>query len=125
MGSTGSGRFGTYRDMGAGSISNGKIAEEIQCPLVIENIRLEDVATSKYFMTRCVVPPIEESVQLSMHLVNKRLAVILVSTEEVIGNLPVNYNYLNICMKKGIQYSGSVKSSGISPIPYIVIDLYA
>lgn len=121
MGSSGNGMFGTYRGGGAGSISNG--GEE--CPLEIENIRLEDVAISEYFLNHNEVPSGGEAVALAMQLVNKRLAVVLASTQEVIGNLPVSYNYLNLCIKKGKRYSGEIKSSGLLPIPFIVVNLYA
>lgn len=125
MGSSGSGRFGTYHGGGAGSIVNGGNISEDGCPLEIENIRLEDVAISEYFVNHNNVPLVSEPVELSMHLVNKRLAVVLTSTQEVIGNLPVTYNYLNLCIKKGKRYSGVIKSSGLSPIPFIVVNLYA
>ena len=122
MGSTGSGMFGTYRGNGAGAIANGGKGK---CPSEIENILLEDVAISEYFEKYGDVPSAGEAVDLSMQLINKRLAVVLASTQEVIGNLPVTYNYLNLCIKGGKRYSGTIKSSGLSPIPYIVISLYA
>lgn len=125
MGSSGSGMFGTYQGGGAGASVNGGKFDEIECPLEIENIRLEDVAISEYYLHNQHVPPVNEPIELSMQLVNKRLAVVLTSTQEVIGNLPVQYNYLNLCMKKGKKYSGIVKASGLSPIPYIVVNLYA
>lgn len=125
MGSSGRGRFGTYRGGGAGSIVNGGNTGGDGCPLEIENIRLEDVAISEYFLNHDNVPSDSEAVELLMHLVNKRLAVVLTSTQEVIGNLPVTYNYLNLCIKKGKRYSGVIKSSGVSPIPYIVVNLHA
>lgn len=100
MGSSGNGMFGTYRGGGAGSIVNGGNNGEDECPLVIENIRLEDVAISEYFQNHKDVPSTGQSVELAMQLVNKRLAVVLSSTQEVIGNLPVSYNYLNLCIKK-------------------------
>lgn len=125
MGSSGNGMFGTYRGGGAGSITNGGNNGGEECPLEIENIRLEDVAISEYFLNHSDVPSVGEPVELAMQLVNKRLAVVLTSTQEVIGNLPVSYNYLNLCIKKGIRYSGEIKSSGLSPIPFIVVNLYA
>ena len=125
MGSSGSGMFGTYLGNGAGSIGNGGNTNGDACPLEIENIRLEDVAISEYFSNHNDVPPTGEPVELSMKLVNKRLAIVLTSTQEVIGNLPVTYNYLNLCIKKGISYSGAIRSSGLSPIPFIVVNLYA
>lgn len=125
MGSSGNGMFGTYRGGGAGSIANGGTKGGDGCPLEIENILLEDVAISEYFLNHNDVPSASEQVELSMQLVNKRLAVVLTSTQEVIGNLPVSYNYLNLCIKKGKRYSGEIKSSGLSPIPFIVVNLYA
>jgi hypothetical protein len=125
MGSSGNGMFGTYRGGGAGSIVNGGNNGEDECPLVIENIRLEDVAISEYFQNHKDVPSTGQSVELAMQLVNKRLAVVLSSTQEVIGNLPVSYNYLNLCIKKRIKYLGEIKSSGLSPVPFIVVNLYA
>lgn len=125
MGSSGNGMFGTYRGGGAGSIINGGNNGGEECPLEIENIRLEDVAISEYFLNHSDVPSVGEPVELAMQLVNKRLAVVLTSTQEVIGNLPVSYNYLNLCIKKGKRYLGEIKSSGLSPIPFIVVNLYA
>lgn len=125
MGSSGNGMFGTYRGGGAGSIVNGGNNGEDECPLVIENIRLEDVAISEYFQNHKDVPSTGQSVELAMQLVNKRLAVVLSSTQEIIGNLPVSYNYLNLCIKKRIKYLGEIKSSGLSPVPFIVVNLYA
>ena len=125
MGSSGNGMFGTYRGGGAGSIVRGGNNGGDECPLAIENILLEDVAISEYFQNHKDVPSTGQAVELSMQLVNKRLAVVLSSTQEVIGNLPVSYNYLNLCIKKRKRYSGEIKSSGLSPVPFIVVNLYA
>ena len=125
MGSSGNGMFGTYRGGGAGSIVRGGNNGGDECPLAIENILLEDVAISEYFQNHKDVPSTGQAVELSMQLVNKRLAVVLSSTQEVIGNLPVSYNYLNLCIKKAKRYSGEIKSSGLSPVPFIVVNLYA
>lgn len=125
MGSTGNGRFGMYQGGGAGSMMNREKSGEIECPLEIENILLEDVAISEYFLNYKDVPDIGDLVELSMQLINKRLAVVLKSTQEVIGNLPVTYNYLNLCIIEGKRYSGVIKSSGMLPVPYIVVSLYA
>lgn len=125
MGSTGNGMFGMYSGGGAGSIVNNGKNEGDGCPIEIENIRLEDVALSEYFLNHNGVPSVVEPVELSMQLIKKRLAVVLTSTQEVIGNLPVSYSYLNLCIKKGKRYSGTIISSGLSPIPFIVVNLYA
>lgn len=125
MGSSGGGMFGTYHGGGAGSIANRGNDGGDGCPLKIENIPLEDVAISEYYLNHQDVPSAGAPVELSMQLVNKRLAVVLTITQEVIGNLPVTYNFLNICIKKGKRYSGVIKSSGLSPIPFIVVNLHA
>jgi len=127
MGSTGSGMFGTYRGDGAGAISGGSIngGGDNQCPLEIENINLEDVAISDYYLDHNNVPDTNLNVILNTKTVNGRLVIVLVGTNEIIGNLPVKYNYLNLCIKKGKKYSGHVISSGVSPIPYVVVNLYA
>ena len=125
MGSSGNGMFGTYHGGGIGSITSGGNNSRNGYPLVIENILLEDVAISDFYLNHNDVPPVGELVELAMRLVNKRLVVILTSTQEVIGNLPVSYNYLNLCIKKGKRYLGEIKSSGLSPIPFIVVNLHA
>lgn len=124
MGSAGSGIFGTYREDGEGSFGGGKINEG-GCPSNLYSIPLEDVATSEYYLKNKDVPASGESVELLPEVVNKRLVVALESSKEILGNLPVTYNYLNVCMKKGKMYHGTVKASGLSPIPFIVVDLYA
>jgi len=125
MGSSGTGMFGTYREEGGGAFStNGENGGEM-CPRSIDFIRLEDVAESEYYQSYNNVPPIGQTVNLSPRIINKRLAVVLSDTNETIGNLPVTYNQLNLCMKKGMTYSGTVRGSGIKPIPYVVVDLYA
>lgn len=125
MGSSGSGMFGTYRNGGAGSLGVGSIEKESGCPARIEQIRLEDVAISEYYLKYENVPSVGMSVELAMQTVGKRLVVISKDTKEVIGNLPVRYNYLNLCIQKGKSYFGNVLSSGLKPIPYVVVNLYA
>lgn len=124
MGSSGNGMFGTYRDSGAGSITNENNSAD-GCPLVVENINLEDVAISEFFEKHNDVPCVNGRVALAMELIDKRLAIVLMATNEVIGNLPVSCNYLYLCIKKGMRYSGIIKSSGLSPIPYIVVSINA
>ena len=124
MGSAGAGEFGTYKDNGAGALPDGK-ADDFECPLKIELISLEDVAISDYYINTNSVPSVGEPVELSPVLCNKRLVVISQSTQKVLGNLSVVYNYLLLCMSKGMSYSGSVVSSGMSPVPYVVVTLNA
>ena len=137
MGSTGSGRFGNYQ-IGGGSTGNGQDtpgmgsggagngfggSDEVKCPQVIENIRLEDVATSEYYSKNTSLPAVQIIVQIRNKVHLGRLAVETVDTHEVIGNLPTQYNYLLNCIKSGYHYHGHVISSGITPIPFVVVTL--
>lgn len=137
MGSAGSGKFGTYR-FGGGQITGGSgtgngdsgvigglggEAGEIECPKNIEYIRLEDVATSDYYANRKSLPHKGDSVKLS-NTINYGRLVVTASTGEVLGNLPTQYNYLINCIKKDMQYSGTILASGLTPIPFVVVTLH-
>lgn len=130
MGSAGSGRFGTYRtaksevEIENGNDGVGGGIGEFECPSNIENIRLEDVATSNYYVTHKSLPSNGEPVELNNTIYRKRL-VVVVSTGEILGNLPTQYNYLINCIKKGMQYSGSVVLSGSRSVPFVVVTLHA
>lgn len=125
MGSTGSGMFGTYRGEGEGALPTGPNGSDNQCPVLLENIKLEDVAISDFYNKNNNVPNVARDVKVFDKIINGRLVVITSDTKEVIGNVPVKYNYLNLCIKKGINYFGDIISSGLTPIPYIVVNLYA
>lgn len=132
MGSSGYEKFGTYHfgDNPFGSNYPGGIGGaaggggEISCPSVVELIRLEDVALSEYYQNNKAVPPVGSEVELDSIVNHGRLAVKLSSTEEVLGNMPTEYNYLLTCLQSGMYYSGTVVSSGEIPIPYVVVTLY-
>jgi hypothetical protein len=131
MGSAGSGRFGTYR-IESGQITGGNGNDgvgggigEFECPSNIENIPLEDVATSQYYVTRKSLPSSGDPVELNNTIYRGRLVVMAVSTGEILGNLPTQYNYLINCIKKGMQYSGSVVLSGSTLVPFVVVTLHA
>lgn len=132
MGSSGSGKFGTYRTgNGKGTSGSGTGAgigggtDEIECPSIIENIRLEDVATSDYYVNHNLLPASGDQVYLNSTIHNGRLVVKAVSTDEIIGNLPTQYNFLVNCIKKGMHYNGAVIASGTTPIPFVVVTLHA
>lgn len=134
MGSSGAGRFGNYHissnsnqngEMGVSGIGGiGEGHGEIICPDSIELIKLEDVPFSEYYKKYNDVPAKGEKVKLRNTLNNGRLVVELVSTNEIIGNLPTEYNYLFNCVRNGKVYIGEINSSGISPIPYVVVSLH-
>lgn len=138
MGSSGSGKFGTYRvgngqttggtGSGSGGAGGGGVGGgtgEIECPSVIENVRLEDVATSAYYINHQSIPSRGDPVELNSTVYKGRLVVMATSTGEVLGNLPTQYNHLINCIKKGMQYAGKVVASGITPIPFVVVTLHA
>ena len=138
MGSSGSGKFGTYHvgngkgagdsETGIGGGIGGSVGGgtgEIECPSTIENIRLEDIATSEYFVKNQSLPPSGDHVNLHTAIHKGRLVVKATSSEEIIGNLPTQYNYLINCIKKGINYTGVVIASGEKPVPFVVVTLNA
>lgn len=137
MGSSGTGQFGNYRindnldtskqNNGLNLNGIGGVGEghgEILCPDSIELINLEDVSFSEYYKRYKNVPAKDEKVKLRNKLYNGRLVVELLSTNEIIGNLPTEYNYLFNCVQNGRAYFGEIKSSGIDPIPYVVVTLH-
>lgn len=137
MGSSGSGKFGNYhidknfneskQNNGTNTSGIGGAVEghgEVMCPNSIELIKLEDVPFSEYYKMYNNVPAKDEKVKLRNTLHNGRLVVELLSTSEIIGNLPTEYNYLFNCVRKGKAYFGEINSSGISPIPYVVVSLH-
>ena len=137
MGSGGTGKVGTYRTgngkgasgsgtgVGGGAGGSGSGTHEIECPAIIENIRLEDVATSDYYVHHNLLPSSGNSVYLNNTIYNGRLVVKATSTDGILGNLPTQYNYLINCIKKGMQYRGAVIASGNSPVPFVVVTLHA
>lgn len=125
MGSAGSGKFGTYRIGGNTIIGGVGGSGEVECPTLIENIRLEDVATSEYYTKYHNLPGLQSRIQLRDRTYTGRLVIETVDTQEVVGNLPTQYNYLLNCIQKGLKYTGLVISSGGSPIPFVVVTLNA
>lgn len=130
MGSSGSGRFGTYR-IGGGLGGDGGVinqtggSTEVECPRIIENIRLEDVATSEFYLKHKTLPVAKSVVKIKDKVYLGRLVVETGESPEVIGNLPTQYNYLLTCIQKGINYAGQVVSSGETPVPFVVVQLNA
>ena len=131
MGSSGSGKLGTYRiggefgDIEVGVNGGSLGTNEVECPRLIENVRLEDVATSTYYTNNISLPALQTKIQIRASIYMGRLVVETIATQEVIGNIPTQYNYLFNCIKRGMHYTGNVISSGITPIPYVVVTLNA
>lgn len=124
MGSAGSGRFGDYNIRSSyGDTSDGKT--EVECPLMIETIKVEDVATSQYHLDNQAIPLPKTKIILKDIIVNGRLVIEHLGSNKIVGNLPTQYNYLYACMQQGMSYKGEVVSSGIRPVPYVVVTLHA
>lgn len=130
MGSAGFGTFGNYHigdpkdsNQGNGSSSGGNGIGGAQREKT-DYINLEDVPILDYFLNNNNVPSALEPVFLSDQIHNGRLVVISSVTLEIIGNVPTKYNYLLNDIKMGINYIGEVRSSGLSPIPFVVVSLH-
>lgn len=117
MGSTGTGKFGNYYDTpkstqsGINSLSN-------------QVILLEDVALSEYYLKNKSVPKPKQKVQISDTILNGRLVVELTSNNQIIGNLPTDFNFLRLEIQNGNRFTGEIAFSGIDPMPNIAIKLY-
>ena len=114
MGSAGTGQFGNYQNNGLGDDNGNQNFQD-------KIINLEDVAASSYYINHNSVPNPGELITITFS--NKRIAVQLDSANEIIGNLPVQYNYLLTKIQQETRITGSIESSGTIPIPYITIKL--
>ena len=126
MGSSGYGKFGNYKENSNNSSEDSEsfIGEGgVKCPIILPTIRLEDVQTSEYFKERQNLPYIDNSVHLSKELFFGRLVVVDTDSNLIIGNLPTFYNYLINCIEQN-DYIGSIVSTGMEPIPFVVVDLH-
>lgn len=115
MGSRGTGRFGDYKP-GSGGNQN-------MCDKPIKGARLEDVATCDYYVKHHVSPPVGTDIQIKATLFNGRIAVETLATKEIIGLLPTSLNYLDICLRIGKVYHGTVTLSSLNPIPTVEVNL--
>ena len=86
MGSAGIGQFGNCQNNGLGFPDNEN--QNFQDKI----INLEDVATSSYYINYNSVPNPGKLITITFS--NNRIAAQLTSMNEIIGNLPVQYNYL-------------------------------
>jgi hypothetical protein len=129
MGSAGYGEFGKYRiSEGQGNLGSNEGASSSggdSCHTSIKFIKLDDVATSEFYRKYNDVPDKGNLVHVRITLVQGRIAVELTNSAEILGNLPINYNYILNCLKQGVNYNGEIVSSGLSPIPFIMVNLDA
>ena len=133
MGSTGHGKFGDYSEQQNYNVSNGGTTSGMytstnaglggnKCPTELPTIKLEDVQTSQYYIEHQELPEIGDDVYLSDQIHNGRLVVVHTDSNLIIGNLPTSYNFMIKCLEH--NYTGNVISSGMQPIPFVVVDLH-
>ena len=133
MGSSGHGKFENYSERDGFGINNNPSTgmyvstnvgngEFKECPTELPTIKLEDIQTSQYYLERQELPQVGDEVYLSNELHNGRLVVVHTDSNLIIGNLPTSYNYMVKCLNH--NYTGSVVSTGMQPIPFVVVDLH-
>jgi hypothetical protein len=126
MGSSGTGNFSDYSGSGGGQQQGGggKLPND-PCTGDLGSIRLEEVANSHYYQNANAVPAADESVSLLSAPVAGRLAVQSDVNGQIIGLLPTRFNYVLGCLERGFSYSGHVEGSNVSPLPDVVVRLFA
>jgi hypothetical protein len=115
-----SGKFFEYLGSGGGSLQSGGSggSQQDKCSDPIETT-LEEVQYGSYFLTNQAVPPIGEQIKIE---IRNRIAAVAVNGGEIVGFLPVRYNYLLSCINSGKEYMGEVTYSAKSPpVPRVKI----
>jgi hypothetical protein len=135
MGSSGTGNFSDYSggrgDGGAGGggtgggQGGGSNPKEDRCLELVENVRIQEVERSEYYVNRESVPRNGTQVVVRSTLVGGRIAVETKSGKEVIGVLPTKLNYLRRCIEQGYSYSGEVVESKAGLVPSLRVNLDA
>ena len=110
MGTTGTGKFENY--------DAGKV-EEDRCSKAFA-AELEDVATCAFFKAHKALPATGTPVKVR---VVQRVSVVSSDSDEEIGHLPTEFNYLRVCIKSGRTYDGAVRSSALRPLPKVSVDI--
>lgn len=117
MGSTGTGHLSDYSDYKGkvAGVTGGKDTIYF-CDRAIET-HLEDVETSDYYKNHKNLPQKDMGIVIST-----TTRIVAVSDQnEIIGNLPTEYNYLLACIEEGYQYEGIVVDSYLKPLPSVTI----
>lgn len=137
MGSSGSDKFQEYREPPKkdgskksprggegprGAPPGGPEEGANKCEEPLKNVALEEVGISEYYDANKDVPPSGTGVSVRGSLVQGRIAV-ATQKDEIIGVMPVEYNYLRRCIEQGFLYSGHVVVSSKKPIPTVRVSL--
>lgn len=131
MGSSSSGKFHEYppskgkpTKKDASSGRSGGSEHDDQCVRDLEDVLLEEVGRSVYLQSHKTLPKVGVAVHIRNEKVGPRLSIDTEAGESV-GFLPVQYNYLVICMKKGFDYLGELTYSSQKPVPSLRVNLRA
>jgi hypothetical protein len=131
MGSSGTGKFTDYPGTPRGSAKKRSESgappsldeQGDECERRLENIALEEVDRCDYFKAHTALPPAGMDVRIRSALVGGRIGVEVIASQEVLGLLPTQFNYLLQCMKQGYRYAGQVKSAKLRPVAVVRVDL--
>ena len=134
MGSTGTNKFTDYPGSAGGRPGKGQKGKGggggsgsggggDRCDLAIDNLTLDEIATSEYFKSHGHAPRTGTQVRVRGKLVGSRIAVETSGASEVVGYVPTEYNYLRQCMSRGYKYDGTVASSSGGSLPQVTVDL--
>lgn len=115
MKSVGTGRFEDYKTEGKGQ-KNGGSGENDQCGNEF-SVFLEDVETSEFYTTHESLPEVGAQLIISID----RRATAIAESDEVVGNLPTQFNYLKFCIDEGYKYSSIVTQSLTTPMSRVEI----
>ncbi|MFM9988983.1 hypothetical protein [Flavobacterium sp.] len=119
MGSTGSGTFSDYGHKPKENANQGASSGEDKCARAFSTF-LEEIQNCEYFKATTNVPPVGTAVSITFH--NPRLAV-QDDKNVIIGYLPTKFNYLLACIESGINYSGIVSNSTLTPLASVMVDI--
>lgn len=126
MGSTGYGKFGDYPHLtnGKGASlrggSNGVLSDS--CPNELVLLKLDDVSQFDYYNTNHTVPQKNDVVFISPTIISGRIVVFHKQENKTLGSIPTEFNkYINCFLE--YEYIGTVVSSGLFPVPYVIVSL--
>lgn len=129
MGSTGTGKFGTYDNNESipkdSNEKNSKInlQKENLCEREIGDVILEDVEIHQYYKENEGLPDVGENVYVLGNKFKGRIVVAHTMTNQILGNLPTEYNYLFQCIQLGYSYIGVVAQSIEKPTTRLMVKL--
>lgn len=119
MGSTGTGRFGTYDSKN----SKTNLSKKNLCERPLDSVILEDIEIHQYYKENNKLPAVGDNVYVSNTKFKGRIVVTHTITNQILGNLPTDYNYLFQCIQLGYYYKGTVVQSIEKPTVRLMVKL--